>query len=201
VRYPYISLFAAIFFFSYLSWNAAQTTQPAPDSPADAVAEFRTGMDGVHPQNISQILWANDPEGLSKIVQLQKLANALARLRTAVNKQFGPKVFYLEEKPSQPTDVKIDGNLAVVTTADGRSVLLQHVGGVWRIPVKQEHGEMIQQHLAELQVMTEAINSIAADTEADRFDTADEVLRAAQEELTRGRAIRKATTAATTQAK
>jgi hypothetical protein len=174
----------------------AQTTQPI--GPASTVAAFRRAMDGINPASVSTLLLANDAAGEKKITQLQRLANALARLRIAVKAKFGAQTFYLADHPVQPMTEKIEGDSATVTLSAGKVIHLRQVNGQWRIPVKQENGELIQQHLAELQVMTEAIQSIAADTEAGRFDTADEVLRAAQEELTRGRTTRHAATAPAT---
>ena len=133
-----------------------------------------------------------------KIAQLQRLANALSRLRADVKAKFGAQTFYLIDHPDQEMREKINGDSATVTTTTGKVIHLRQVNGQWRIPVKQENNDAIQQHLAELQVMSEAIESIAADTEAGRFDTGDEVLRAAQEELTKGKEVRHAATAPAT---
>jgi hypothetical protein len=182
-----------------LIWNCAaiaQTTQSV--GPAVTVAAFRRAMDGVDPASVSTLLLANDAAGQKKIAQLQRLANALARLRAAVKAKFGGQTFYLADHPVQPMTEKIDGDAATVTTSAGKVIHLHQINGQWRIPVKQEEGDLTQQHVAGLQVMTEAIESIAADTEAGRFDTADEVLRAAQEELTKGREVRHAATAPAT---
>lgn len=195
IRTFWVFLSVTLCFTADRAW--AQGTQPA-GGPSAALAEFRLAMDGINPGRVSRILIADDAGGRAKIAQLQKLANALAHLRAAVTNQFGAKTFYLQERPPADPEEKIDGDSASVTTADGKTVQLRRVNGQWRIPVRQEDRDAIQQHLAELQVMTEAIESIAADTEADRFDTADEVLRAAQEELTRGKAIHHAATRATT---
>lgn len=171
--------------------GAAQTTRPASsDGPAATVAAFRRAMDGINPGDVSNLLVADDANGRAVITEIKGLAVSLSHLRAALEAQFGPRASAFLNHPKTPLSEKINGDTAVVTAADGKETHLRRENGRWRIVVISSNVDASEEHIAELHVLTEAIDNITADTRAKRFDNAEEAARATEEELLQGRKIR-----------
>lgn len=159
----------------------AQATRPV--GPAQVVAEFQRSMDGENPSAVSEILFADDPGHRAVIMEMQALADAMARLRQNIRTAFGSRAESLLASPAAPTSEKITGDSAIVVSADGKRVRLLKTQGHWRIPVKQNDGGHLASRIAELRNVTDGLNRIADETQTGRFDNPDELIRAVQEEL------------------
>ena len=168
-----------------------------PSGPAATVLQFRRAMDGLDTPAVTTILLANnDQQPIVK--QTQHLADALAHLRKALSQAFGARAQSMLDRPAEPLKEQINGDAAIVTTPDGQVHLIK-VLGQWRIPIKEKKIDQIQERAAQLQVLAEAIEGIAQETESGEFDNVEEAARATQEELMRGRQIARAATTQTNQ--